>query len=447
MIVLVLGYDETEDRVRELAVLVRLVDYECNEGGAIRFVTQVLRALVAAHSSIRFELVSCGSALRRYREKLSAGGTDVLCTEKTPRGHWKQHLIDVLRVPGTTGLRRSPAAGPMWHFEVPKELFLNCDVGWCPSLYRHRLPAGSWRRVVGTFHDDIFLRFARAATGHPHSFFVGDEEETIRGWLKSEARIVVSSHSTAAAVAERFKVAANRFDVIPIAATHAYDWALQAQRPAADWARGPYLVCPASLSAHKNHEALFEGVAQWGARWPLILTGSGSAALGQLGLVPWVRVAGGLRLIGPGRVTRLRELARTLGLRLGTAVIPLGLVPDEEYFGILSHAAALVMPTLAEGGGSFPVGEAIHLGVPVLCSDIPVLREQVARLNADVLFFDPCDPRTLAARLDELERNYDGIKAKARLQVRRLSSRSWYDVATEYWELMASVACQSAGRS
>lgn len=428
-------------------MLVRLVDYECNEGGAIRFVTQVLRALVAAHSSSRFELVSCGSALQRYHDKLLAEGTNVLCTESAPRGHWKQHVIDLLRLPGTTGLRRSAAAGPMWHFEVPKGVFLNCDVGWCPWLHRHRLPPGSWRHVIGTFHDDTFLRFAGAAAGHPHSFFVGDEEETIRGWLRSDARIVVSSRSTAAAVAERFKVAAGRFDVIPIASTHAYDWAHRAQRPAADWARGPYLVCPANLSVHKNHEVLFEGVARWGARWPLILTGSGSAALSQPGLVRLDRIAERLRLIGPRRVSHLRDLARALGLEFGTAVIPVGFVSDEDYFGILSHAAAVVMPTLAEGGGSFPVGEAIHLGIPVICSDIPVLREQVARLNAGVLFFDPCDPRTLAARLDELERNYDGIKRRATSQVRQLSSRSWYDAAAEYWELMASVASQSGGRS
>lgn len=57
------------------------------------------------------------------------------------------------------------------------------------------------------------------------------------------------------------------------------------------------------------------------------------------------------------------------------------------------------MPTLAEGGGSFPVREAVERGIPAVVSDIPVLREMIERLGGEVLWFDPHSPESLAASL------------------------------------------------
>ena len=49
-------------------------------------------------------------------------------------------------------------------------------------------------------------------------------------------------------------------------------------------------------------------------------------------------------------------------------------LPDPQAMAILSHARALLFPTRAEGFG-LPLLEAEALGVPVLCTDLPVLRE------------------------------------------------------------------------
>ena len=47
---------------------------------------------------------------------------------------------------------------------------------------------------------------------------------------------------------------------------------------------------------------------------------------------------------------------------------------DSELIALLKGARALLYPTFSEGWG-MPVVEALTLGVPVICSDIPVLRE------------------------------------------------------------------------
>jgi len=135
------------------------------------------------------------------------------------------------------------------------------------------------------------------------------------------------------------------------------------------------------------------------------------------------------------RESVLRRFAINKGLRIGRSIIPLGYVSDSVYYAILSRAWALVMPTLAEGFG-FPVYEALVNGVPVICSDIPVLREQVERTGGTVLWFDPHDPSDLTRKLCFLQKNYECHKSQAVRQIAELRRRSWNDVAEDYWRAL-----------
>ena len=94
------------------------------------------------------------------------------------------------------------------------------------------------------------------------------------------------------------------------------------------------------------------------------------------------------------------------------------------------------MPSLAEGGGSFPVAEAMQTGIPVIASDIPVMREWVGRMGGQILWFDPSSPDALAATLRELDRSYPTYKRTAVEQIGAMTSRGWADVAADYAALM-----------
>src|SRR5690606_31533891 len=62
------------------------------------------------------------------------------------------------------------------------------------------------------------------------------------------------------------------------------------------------------------------------------------------------------------------------------------------------NARALVFPSLDEGFG-LPVIEALQNGLPVIASDIPVLRE----IGKDMLMYiDPYDSLTLASRISQI---------------------------------------------
>jgi glycosyltransferase involved in cell wall biosynthesis len=109
---------------------------------------------------------------------------------------------------------------------------------------------------------------------------------------------------------------------------------------------------------------------------------------------------------------RLRELAAELGVDARVRLT--GYVSDAELERLWEMAACAAFPTRAEGFG-IPVLEAMARGVPLACSDIPVLRE----VGGDVpRYFDAVDPRSAAAAiraaLDDAGRGPSGVARAAR---------------------------------
>ena len=70
------------------------------------------------------------------------------------------------------------------------------------------------------------------------------------------------------------------------------------------------------------------------------------------------------------------------------AVYELSRCDDAELARLIRGARALLMPSFAEGFG-LPVIEALHLGTPVIASDLPVFREIVGDIPTYVPSYDP----------------------------------------------------------
>jgi glycosyltransferase involved in cell wall biosynthesis len=76
----------------------------------------------------------------------------------------------------------------------------------------------------------------------------------------------------------------------------------------------------------------------------------------------------------------------------------LGSLSTDELDSLYGIADCLVLPTLHEGFG-LPVLEAMARSIPVLCSDIPALREVASDA---ALYFDPHAPEQIAARIEQV---------------------------------------------
>jgi glycosyltransferase involved in cell wall biosynthesis len=159
----------------------------------------------------------------------------------------------------------------------------------------------------------------------------------------------------------------------------------------------PYFVSIGTIEPRKNHLLLLN-------LWRRMVEELGPRATPRLVLV-------GRR--GWENENILDMLDRCPGLK--GVVEERGHLSDREMWPLVQGARALLMPSFAEGFG-LPVIEALKLGAPVLCSDIPAHRE-IAHPVAE--FLDPLDgPSWRRAILD-----YAAPSSNRRAeQLRRLES-------------------------
>lgn len=157
----------------------------------------------------------------------------------------------------------------------------------------------------------------------------------------------------------------------------------------------PYFVCLGTVEARKNHLLLLN-------LWREIV-------------VQNAKQAPGLVLIG----RRGWEIENTIDMlsrcpALHGIVSERGRASDIETVRMLKNARALLLPSYAEGFG-FPLIEALASGNPVLCSDLPALREIGGAIPE---YFDPLDGHAWRAAI--LDYAYDPAPRRE-AQLQRLS--------------------------
>ena len=169
-----------------------------------------------------------------------------------------------------------------------------------------------------------------------------------------------------------------------------------------------FVFYPANTWSHKNHVRLLQALAHLrdkrGLRIDLVCTGARYEP-------HWPPIE-----------------ACVDELNLRSQVKFLGFVPQEDLRAVFRLARFLILPTLFEAN-SLPIFEAWQEGLPVVCSDIPSLREQVA--DAAALF----DPQRVDSIADSMARNYSDASTTQQLRARgyqRLQQFSWERTAKTY---------------
>ena len=136
----------------------------------------------------------------------------------------------------------------------------------------------------------------------------------------------------------------------------------------------PYVFYPAQFWAHKNHAFILRGLKALETRYGYIV---GAIFCGE----------------NKGNLTYIQNLAKELGIF--ERIRFLGFVENSIIPYLYRQSLALVMPTYF-GPTNLPPYEAFSLGVPVLYSDKPGLRDHV---NGAALMLDLTDPNSMAKNL------------------------------------------------
>lgn len=168
---------------------------------------------------------------------------------------------------------------------------------------------------------------------------------------------------------------------------------------------------------HKNFQRLIEALALIPESERPVLTISGSH--GDDPLRPIVRRAG---------------LEKWVELR--------GWLPDDEIQRLYGESTAMVFPTLFEGFG-LPVLEAMVSGCPVICSDIPVLRE----VGGDAAtYFDPLEPASIAQAIRNTLSDPAQQARSAQAGVERATLFSWDEAARQMLAVFSEAHDRSGRR-
>ena len=115
---------------------------------------------------------------------------------------------------------------------------------------------------------------------------------------------------------------------------------------------------------------------------------------------------------------------------------PLGYVDEASLAALYRRARLFVFPSRYEGFG-LPVLEAMAAGVPVVASDLPVLRE----LAGDaVLYAPPLDPDAWIRRTEELLDDPDRARGLADAGRRRADCFTWERAAEAYASVFREAA-------
>lgn len=239
---------------------------------------------------------------------------------------------------------------------------LDCDIILSPGHYG--AVTGDVARV-GVIHD------LRRAT-HPE---LQTWSERIQ-WkvvhpivMRRSAAVIAVSHATGDAARKHYPGAADRVTVVHEAS--ALDPAIRPH--AASPIERPYGLMVANITTAKNFPVLVKALER----------------LARQGKKPCICVIGRDDL-RDGTIERARSCDADLRI--------IGSVDDEALATYYAHARFYVNTSIIEGF-CLPIVEAQSFGRPVICSDLPVLRE-VAGDGA--LFFDPHDDAALAGLIERV---------------------------------------------
>lgn len=251
-------------------------------------------------------------------------------------------------------------------------------------------------RTCVYIHDTIpsdYPEYARPGGAAAH-------DRRMRNSVALADAVIVNSQATARSL-DRFMLEVDRRPQLLVAPLGVEPMFRPAEVPGPE--RPPYFLCLGTIEPRKNHLLLLQV-------WRALAERSPAVALPRLVLV-------GRRGWENENVVDLLDRSEALrGL-----VIEAGRLGDAQLAELLAHACAVLMPSFVEGFG-LPVAEALAAGVPVIASDIAVLREIGGGVPD---YLDPLDGPGWMRTIADFARPDSPMRAAQRARMQGWEASQW----------------------
>ena len=311
---------------------------------------------------------------------------------------FKSQNLDVLHVP---------------HFNAP--MFYNSQ---SRRLFGLRERSKLTGKFIVTIHDLIHHNVKEQATTtkNPVTFRIKRfaYKKVIENAVKKSQKIIVPTSFTKKEILNNFKIDAGKIAITSEAAEEEY---LVNQKPETRnqkllekfSIRKPFLIYVGNAYPHKNLEKLLKAAK--------ILAQNPESKIQNLNLV--IVSARGIF------TKRLESKIKELGIEKNVTLT--GYISAQELPAIFKQAEAYVFPTLSEGFG-IPGLNAMASGLPVICSNIPTLKEVY---EDAAIYFDPSSEKDMAEKINKVLKDKklkDSLIEKGSKQAKKYS---WRKMAQE----------------
>ncbi len=349
-------------------VLVDMLSYTGTKGGMETYTRELYRALGARDTGLEFVALASTEGARM---DLSWFPGEVIRSRISGENRFVWAFGELL--------------GSSWYARRR-----GADLVHCPATLG---PMRTSMPTVITVHDMLYWSHPELMTTPLYTKPVMWMEQ--RG-AANATHLITDSQVSADEIVKYLRFPQERLHVVPLAAEH------PDQVPVVDRRVENLLLASGQRRPHKNWDRLIRSMAlvEEAVRPRLVITGGRgedplAAVVAETGMGEWVELR--------------------------------GWVEDDELRALRGRARALVFPTLAEGFG-LPVLEAMAEGLPVLASDLPVLRE----VGGDAaLWFDPFEEESIAAAIRTVATRPEVLPEMAAAGLRQAALFSWTRVAEE----------------
>lgn len=282
----------------------------------------------------------------------------------------------------------------------------------------------SQKPVVCTYQDTTLIDFPEILGGARAEV----ERQYALSWIAGVDQLIVSSQTVRENLiklfgAETVKATVIYHNILTVSSAPLPSDAVEAPVPLPHLPE-EYLLYPANVNVHKNHDLLLTAWANFSEREkiPLVLLGEYTHILKP----DWE-----LKNNRYWLHDHVLGVVQRNGLQHGRDFYALGYVSNTQLDQIIKRATGIIMASLSEGGGSYPAEEALSYGIPLLCSDIPVMREHLSTRSADIIWFNPLSIDSILSALKTFRVDYAHYYESAQSGMSDQRT-TWDEIADQY---------------